>query len=330
MADRIAFPAQSSVLDEEALFLRVVRAYELERPSDCRFLSRGDSDVYRVCASGGRYYLKVYRPPHSLSQAEAEARLVQDLHAAGAPVVPPVRRRDGRYACEVVAAEGPRPTLLFAEAPVTAFSAANAADCLALGRAVATLHDTADLLDRKYELPVFDGAWVADHMFAYARSYLAPRDYVYARQLLEQVTDLLRELPRSLPDFGLCHRDLALSNIRLAEDGRITFFDFGDASYTWRAYELAALRERLPGDGAPCAESDHRGELLEGYSTVRALPVGIPECIPAMVLLRRLLWFCAAMAKCPLRMGTDEFSDEFIGETLRGIRALAARLPVGV
>jgi len=330
VADRIAFPAQSSVLDEAALFLRVVKAYELDRPSDCRFLSRGDSDVYRVCAAGKRYYLKVYRPPHGLSRAEAEARLVRDLHAASAPVVPPVPRRGGRYALQVIAAEGRRPILLFEEAPVTAFSAANVADCLSLGRALATLHDTADSLDQTYDLPVFDGRWVLNHMFPYARSYLAPRDYAYARQLLEQVTGLLRELPRSLPSFGLCHRDLALSNIRLAEDGRITFFDFGGVSYAWRAYELAALRERLPGDGAPCSASSHRDALLEGYSAVRAVPAGIPECIPALVLLRRLLWFCAAMAKCPLRMGTDEVSDEFVGETLSGIHDLAAQLPVGV
>jgi len=329
VADRIAFPAQSSVLDEAALFLRVVKAYELDRPSDCRFLSRGDSDVYRVCASGKRYYLKVYRPPHSLSRAEAEARLVRDLHAAGAPVVRPVRRRDGPYACEAIAAEGRRPILLFEEAPAAAFSAANVADCLALGRAVATLHDTADSLDQKYDFPVFDGVWVLNHMFPYARSYLVPRDYAYARQLLDQVTGLLHGLPTSLPNFGLCHRDLALSNIRQREHGRITFFDFGDASYTWRAYELAALRERLPGDGAPCSTSSHRDALLEGYSAVRAVPAGIPECIPALVLLRRLLWFCAAMAKCPLRMGTDQVGDEFIGKTLSGIRDLAAQLPAG-
>ncbi|HUW83599.1 MAG TPA: phosphotransferase [Phycisphaerae bacterium] len=329
VADRIAFPAQSSVLDEAALFLRVVKAYDLDRPSDCRFLSRGDSDVYRVCASGKRYYLKVYRPPHGLPRAEAEARFVRDLHAAGAPVVPPVPRRDGRYACEAVAAEGRRPILLFEEAPVAAFSAANVADCCALGRAVATLHDTADSLDQKYDLPVFDGVWVLNRMFPYARSYLSPRDYAYTRQLLERVTGLLHGLPTSLPHFGVCHRDLALSNIRQTEDGRITFFDFGDASYTWRAYELAALRERLPGDGAPCSASGRRDALLEGYSAIRAVPAGIPECIPALVLLGRLLWFCAAMAKCPLRMGTDGFSEQFICKELSVARDLEAQLPAG-
>ena len=36
--DLNSFPAQSSVLDEEALFQRVVRDYDIPQPQTCRFL----------------------------------------------------------------------------------------------------------------------------------------------------------------------------------------------------------------------------------------------------------------------------------------------------
>ena len=45
--DRTGFPAQSSVLDEWALLDRVLGAYAIPPASTCRFLTRGDGDVYR-------------------------------------------------------------------------------------------------------------------------------------------------------------------------------------------------------------------------------------------------------------------------------------------
>jgi len=87
-ADRTCFPAQSSVLDEEALFRRVVPQYDIPEPESCVFFSRGDSDIYQVRAASSTYYLKIYRPPHpTLLEAEAEARLVRDLSEQGASVV---------------------------------------------------------------------------------------------------------------------------------------------------------------------------------------------------------------------------------------------------
>ena len=51
--NRTIFPVQSSVLDEEALFSEAVKDYAIPEPSACRFLSRGDSDIYRVKTETG-------------------------------------------------------------------------------------------------------------------------------------------------------------------------------------------------------------------------------------------------------------------------------------
>ena len=106
--DRVSFPSQSSVLDEEALFHRVVPQYNLPTPTDCRFFERGDSDVYQIRTVGPTFYLKIYRPPHPTVRAEAEGRLVTKLLRHGASVVPAVPRRDGAFATELAASEGPR------------------------------------------------------------------------------------------------------------------------------------------------------------------------------------------------------------------------------
>ncbi len=101
--DRTCFPAQSSVLDEQAISLRILPEYELPKPIGCRFLTRGDSDIYQVETEAGLYYLKIRRPPISRERCDAEARLIVDLAAADVPVVRPVALKRGGYATEVIA-----------------------------------------------------------------------------------------------------------------------------------------------------------------------------------------------------------------------------------
>jgi len=324
--DRSAFPAQSSVLDEHALFSRVVCHYPLSDPLGCQFFSRGDSDVYKVHSAENVYYLKIYRPPHTEDQAEAEAGFVTDLHAAGAAVVLPVARRDGRYATPVEASEGLRPALLFESAPAAGFTPDDIESCRDLGRAVAELHGIADGLTRRHDLRVFDSAMVARERLPFAKIHLTPADFEFLVQLLDQVGGILDTLPTEPPHFGPCHGDLALSNVRQRPDGKIVFFDFGDAAFTWRAYELSAARARLPGDSSGLEASPHRDAFLAGYSSVRGLPEGVQNYNVALVLYRRLLWFCSAFAACPLRMGTEGFSRKFVDSHLPGIREMAGNL----
>jgi len=82
--DRVAFPALSSVLDEQALLNRVVCHYDLPHPArECQFFDRGDSDIYRVRTEHAAFYLKVYRPPYAAEQVEQEAQRVHDLRSLG-------------------------------------------------------------------------------------------------------------------------------------------------------------------------------------------------------------------------------------------------------
>src|SRR6266480_1838953 len=95
----LPFPAQSSVLDESALLDCVVSEYAVPCEARCcRFLTRGDSDVYLVsCDDGARFFLKVRRPPVMRDFCEAEANAVNALADAGLPVVRAVPLTGGGY-----------------------------------------------------------------------------------------------------------------------------------------------------------------------------------------------------------------------------------------
>ena len=326
-SDRTGFPAQSSVLDEEALLARVVKEYRIREPSTCRFLVRGDSDIYRVSAGGKRFYLKVYRPPITAVQVEAEARLVAGLFSRGVAVVLAVKRRDGDYASEVVATEGRRPILLFEEAPPYPFPLLEVANAHALGVAIGQLHDAADSLGMGCQLRTVDCDWALNYMLPFAKDHMSHQDYAYLKDLGARIRLRVEELPTGPPDFGLCHNDLALCNIRRSHDGDITFFDFGSAAVSWRASELGVVQQALHRPETSCRHKKMWEAFVEGYASVRALPVDIDELLPVLLLLRRMMGLSGALASCPLRMGTENFSEDFVNSGLAGIRELASAVP---
>ena len=325
--DRTTFPAQSSVLDEEALLHRVVGDYDIPSPQACLFLSRGDSDVYRIYTEGPRYYLKVYRPPHSLAWAESEARFVTGLSHLGIPVVGVAKRRDGAFATQVVASEGRRPALVFQEAPGAQLAPVDTDACLRFGAALGELHQAADALDEDYAFRMFDCDYVSQALLPFAERLIDEDVRGSLRALLKTLRSRLQQFSTGAPGFGLCHADLVLSNVRLGDDGSIVFLDFGNAAFTWRACDLAVVHQTLFRRQAQDPHDRLWGAFLRGYSQVRELPEGSGRNLPLFLLLRKVSWIAGVMASCPLRMGTETFDHKWVREQMPGLGELAANLP---
>jgi Ser/Thr protein kinase RdoA (MazF antagonist) len=317
--DRSSFPAQSSVLDEVALLHRVVREYELPTPRDCIFLERGDSDVYQIHTVGPAFYLKVYRPPHPAEQAEAEARLVAKLLRHGASVVAAVQRRDGAFATEVTASEGRRAALVFEEAPAFRFEPGDEGACRRLGIAVGRLHAAGDAVG-----PESARAFASSDLLPFARRLAYEEDYAELQGLRQKLRERLGELPDNAgeDDVGWCHGDLVLSNIRCWEDGSIVFFDFGNAGFVPRANELARIRGSLWKHEALERSEGLWAAFVDGYAQVRAVPATAEHSdrLLTVEVLRRIDWIGGVMASCPLRMGTETFSRDWVRMQLRSIR----------
>ncbi len=319
--DRNGFPAQSSVLDEEALLQRVVRDYDIPQPQACRFLDRGAADIYRVTAARQRFYLKVYRPPYTRVQSESEARFIASLSDEGVPVVRAVPQKNGDYAHEVKASEGIRPILLFEEAPPPLPRVIDEFLCEKLGAALAWLHDSTDSLAPEYQLPTINCELAFDVRLPFTKAFLENPEYSYLKEVANRIRPQLEELPTESPNFGLCHADLVLSNVRLNGDGGITFFDFGNVAYTWRAYELAVVRWSLGNcdkqNLSQCWEA-----FLGGYASVRALPFGLHELLPALLILRQMMFLGGNCATLPLRLGTEPFEGNFMANGIAQIHQL--------
>ncbi|MFC2106432.1 phosphotransferase enzyme family protein [Candidatus Bipolaricaulota bacterium] len=320
---RPAFPSQSSVLDEHALLHRIVSEYSVDNVRTCRFLSRGDSDIYRVVAERANFYLKVYRPPMTKSQAEAEARLVEYLAKHSVPVVSVVRRSDGEYASEVLASEGSRAILLFEEAPPALPPQLEIAHMHALGEVLACLHDAADIGPRLGGLPTIDlDSIVADWVPSILR--FADEDAAaFLDHVIGHIRPQLSEIPREIPNWGVCHADLVLSNVRYGSNG-VTLFDFGDCGITYRGLEMAILFWSLEH-----RDLDQRDVLweafLNGYGQIRNLPDRLEERLSAFLILRELSFLGGNAATLPLRLGTEPFDSDFMSSGFDRIRSYLGR-----
>ncbi len=320
-ADGPAFPVQSSVLDEEALLARVVKDYGISPPDSCRFLSRGDADIYRVKTATANFYLKVYRPPQSLERTEAEASFVSSLSACGVPVVKPVPRRDGRFAFQVSAPEGLRPMLLFEEAPPPLPSQLDETLLSQVGGKVAFFHNVADEFDDDFGISEIHSDLFLREQVYYTSQFLSKQDRAFLSDVSRRLGIILERLPNKAPNFGLCHGDLVMSNLRLTTEGTITLFDFGNALKTWRVYELAIVHSSLGNRYRDCR--DHLWKaFLRGYESIRTNPEAISEHLAVMLVLRQISFMGGNCATLPLRLGTELFESDFIEEEMTRLRKL--------
>lgn len=319
--DRPSFPTQSSVLDEEALLARVVGDYCIPTPDSCRFPTRGDADIYRVKTAESDFYLKVYRPPQSLEVAEAEASFVSALSASGVPVVNPVPRRDGTFGSGVSAPEGTRPMLLFEQAPPPLPPQLDAALLAQIGETIARLHAAADELGTDLGVPAIESDAFLKERVYYASRFLSQQDSAYLCHLSKHLGLVLEKLPQRTPDFGLCHADLVLSNLRLTAEGTVTLFDFGNALRTWRAFEFAVIYGSLQNRYRDSRESLWKA-YLQGYASIRPLPEVAPEQLAVMLTLRQIGFLGGSCATLPLRLGTEPFESDFLEKGMARLRGL--------
>ena len=315
------FPAQSSVFDEEALLSHVVKDYCILTPDSCRFLTRGDADIYRVKTAMGNFYLKVYRPPQSLQQTEAEALFITALSGSDIPVVKPVSHKSGRFTFQVFAPEGTRPMLLFEEAPPPLPAQLDESLLEQIGEKVALVHAAADKFDSDFGITAMESNKFLEEQIYYTDHFLTEQDSAYLGDVSKKLGLFLQQLPHKAPEFGLCHGDLVMSNLRLTAERTITLFDFGNTLKTWRVFDLAIVYWSLENRYRDCR--DHLWmAFLQGYESIRLLPEALSERLPVMLILRQIGFLGGNCATLPLRLGTEPFESDFIEKGMKRLRNL--------
>jgi Ser/Thr protein kinase RdoA (MazF antagonist) len=327
------FPVRTSVLSPEALVEQVLPGYALPEPRHCRLISRGVNDVYQVTASAGTYYLRVSGHGWRSREAiEAELALIADLYERGLAVAPAVPREDGSFLTSLLAPEGERFAVLFAQAPGASVRDITPRQARAYGRLAAALHTAADAAPTLYRRFDLDERHLLDEPLQAIRAAMlhidGGDDLIFLERVAERVRHRLMALPRTPPEYGLCHGDLHPANVRFDAAGQPTLFDFDCMGYGWRAYDLTVFLWNAFGERRPKRWRESRWRAFRrGYRELRLLPEELDAVLP-FFLVARQIWLMGLDAADRSGWPPQWLTADWLRDMVRPVRAWVSEYPI--
>jgi len=194
-------PVQDSTLLAEALAESVVTIYDLPGAVVCLFFRKGICDTYRIEAGSHEYYLKVYKHGR---------RSRMDVEAATG-----------------IAGDNGDPYRI-----------------RALGEMVGRMHRCADRLSMPYRRSHLGIHHLVDDNLNGIVPLLAHRGA--ALSLISDIAyvckaRISRLLPKSTPDYGICHGDLHGGDVCYDDNNTPTLFEFDSSGCGWRALDIGVV-----------------------------------------------------------------------------------------
>ena len=143
---------------------------------------------------------------------------------------------------------------------------------------VARMHQCADNMPEPYHREHLDMKHLLDDNLAAIAPLMAHRneDFALIKDIAEHCRNRITQLlPKSKPEYGVCHGDLHGGDVRYDENNVPVLFDFDSSGCGWRALDVGIfLASDDWMDVSSEAESKRQSRLsalLEGYSTIRKL-----------------------------------------------------------
>lgn len=293
------------------------------------------NQTFKVTADQTLLIARVYgeqgRLHHGWAQYELE--LLAHLASNGISVAAPVATQNGAWMQLLPLVDAPpAPVALFAFAEGGVEWPTSPPRAHLLGAAFAQLHRVADGFHTEATHRAFDLERLVVAPLRRIRTYLAdsdPDDSAAWESLAEtaaQSAALFSTIPEASGAFGPIHGDLHQGNCHFNGDGsseQLTFFDFSNAGFGWRVYDLSGflwpMRDdtiRDPAIQAACSA------FLEGYRSVRALLPEEEKAIQAAVKARDF-WECG----CWLEFG-ENLDVETVRSSLHSLADQFRRFPL--
>jgi Ser/Thr protein kinase RdoA (MazF antagonist) len=308
-------PVTYSILSPEALLDEVRRAYGMDGLDGCHLVQRGLNDTYLLAGADERWVARVYGARwRSAASIAYELELLGHLGARGIPVALPVPARDGVLARPLAAPEGTRQLVLFAFVEGSPLSWDDPRQCELAGRAVAALHAATEDFACAHPRTSLDLEYLIAEQLALLRPFLGHRpEWRDLTRIAGELGARAGERGSGL-DWGVCHGDLAADNLRVGEDGAVSFLDFDVAAPGWRAYDLAAVRWVATARG-----NGTWNEFVAGYAEVRPPAPADLEAVPLFQSIRRL-WSLGMEARNAPALGSYRLAPEHLASQLKALR----------
>jgi Ser/Thr protein kinase RdoA (MazF antagonist) len=331
--NRLLFPVQDSTLSAEALAERVLKRYSLSGRVVCRFFRKGICDTYRVEAGDQEYYLKVYKyGRRTRMDVTEEVRLLNHLAANGVSVAKPVMRQDGHYVSRLEAPEGARYAVLFEAARGVAGDEGNHSRIEAFGEMVGRLHQAADKMREPYRRSHLDMHHLVDDNLPAIAALMAHRraDFSLIGRIAEECKNRISQLlPKSKPEYGICHGDLHGGDVCYGENDKPVLFDFDSSGCGWRALDIGVF---LASDDWMdiTGEAEERRQrrlaaFVDGYSSIRELTEPELSAVQLGPPIRHIYLMGFVLRYTAMREGEHWANDDFVDWHMTWFRHWAER-----
>jgi Ser/Thr protein kinase RdoA (MazF antagonist) len=264
-------------LDDSDIARQLASRYNLHEIG-LRHLGTPVNDVLAVTAAEAKFALKLYHRNRSHEAVEWEIDLLLHLLRGGAPVVQPLLGRDGYL--QHLTVDGQQHVAVVFHWAAGSKPTPGWETYRLLGRAAARIHRAASGFAPSTERESYDAAVLVDDQLRRIRHLLMQANRWQAAPALGE--RLKARLAQPALDRGICHMDLTLDNVHLAEE--LTVFDFDSSGTCWRAVEPWGVM-RL--------SSSYFEAWLAGYRTVRPFSTADEQAVATFGIvgdLRVVAW----------------------------------------
>jgi Ser/Thr protein kinase RdoA (MazF antagonist) len=314
-------------LSGQALTEQLLNGYSLRPPVRCVFYELGLNDTYRVETATDTFYLRVYRHGwRSQQEVFAEIELLDYLLEQGVPIAAPITSRSGRVLHQLDAPEGVRYAVLFAEARGRP-APMNRKRSYLYGQLVARLHACTDQLPVSLVRMHLDLQHLLDQPLVSIEPFLGGRrrDLDYLKKIAGELGQRVEALlPKSRPEYGICHGDHHGKNVHFSDTDEMTLFDFDCCGYGWRAYDIAVfLWSRVGFDDWSSQAKARRtrawNSFLKGYQEVRRLTPDELVATRLFVPIRHI-WLAGLHTQGAGHWGRSWIQDSYFDEIITFIK----------
>ena len=270
--------------------------------------------VFEVAGAQGRFVLRIHRPgyrsiEHIRSELSVLEVLAYELHGSSISVPRPVLARDGRLMVTIEEPSPRRPQLALHCDLLTWIDGRvlkqgkglGSRSAFLLGEGLARLHVATQSLARNLELPRWDGETMFSERSPFEpgpmEDFLSPEALDIFQNVADRARCIFKELGRGQEEWGIIHNDYILINChfeRRANRWKLGVLDFDDVGWGYFLYDLAPLLGNL--FDWPDAFRRLRRAFLDGYRSVRSLPVEVERHLPVLMAARHaasLTWLAA-------------------------------------
>jgi Ser/Thr protein kinase RdoA (MazF antagonist) len=317
------FPAQSSILSSEALVDWLGAKYRLRQPFTCVFHHKGVNDTYKIATSISSFYLRIYvHGWRTKAEVEAEVSLLRTLAKHDLPICRPVKCHDGSYVQQLAAPEGMRHAVLFTGAGGRQSVNPTRRQCFTFGALAARVHQCADRHDTVYKRFHIDAGHLIDEPLNSLGQLLDHRrkDFDFLQRIGEAAKIEAMKLPRTTPEYGVCHGDLHAMNVFFKDSDKPTLFDFDCFGYGWRAYDVSIFLWSRYWAGRDAAKRKLCwNAFLRGYQSERRLSRKELQAIPIFGVMRQI-WLMGLHADISERWGIGFLNDRYFDRSIKFVK----------